>query len=533
MRALTFVLACLFLVIPCKAEIIIVDPNGSADFDNIQGAINYSWHGDTVIVRPGTYNENVFFNSRAITLTSTDPNDPNVVESTIINVSSGYSVTFDFAEGSNSILTGFTIRDGILCYDSSPTITKNIIKDCSIYGIEGQYGASPVILANTIKSNDNRGIFQCDGPIISNIISDNRGGIAYCDGMISYNIITNNSIASGSGAGLYDCDGTITNNTISNNSQTYDESSGLGGGGLSGCDGEIIDNTITSNDAGRNGGALFQCAGNISSNIIVSNLAAGSYGGYGGALGHCTGGTIRNNIIAGNRCGTYGGGLYYCGGSIHNNTIVGNVANDYGGALYDCCVSVQTSVQNNIIAFNEASSIGGIYGFCNNAYNTLWMNEGGNFGSRATAGTGDICVEPLFALDGYWSGDTWADGDYHLKSAAGRWDANSESWVQDDVNSLCIDAGDPNSDWTAELWPHGKRINMGAYGGTPQASMSVLTVGNRADLNNDDIVDLRDFACLAACWQTQEVLLREDLNRDGYVGIFDLKDFVDNWLWEQ
>ena len=71
--------------------------------------------------------------------------------------------------------------------------------------------------------------------------------------------------------------------------------------------------------------------------------------------------------------------------------------------------------------------------------------------------------------------DGWGiptNGDYHLKSQAGRWDVNSQSWVQDDVTSPCIDAGDQGSDWTAELRPHGECINMGAYGGTPQASMS-------------------------------------------------------------
>ncbi|MHC4213457.1 MAG: hypothetical protein ACYSWP_08815, partial [Planctomycetota bacterium] len=46
-------------------------------------------------------------------------------------------------------------------------------------------------------------------------------------------------------------------------------------------------------------------------------------------------------------------------------------------------------------------------------------------------------------------------------------------WVLDNVNSPCIDAGDPASDWTEELWPNGNRINMGAYGGTSQASMSL------------------------------------------------------------
>lgn len=47
-----------------------------------------------------------------------------------------------------------------------------------------------------------------------------------------------------------------------------------------------------------------------------------------------------------------------------------------------------------------------------------------------------------------------------------------QSWIQDDVTSPCIDAGDPNSDWSAELSHHGERINLGVYGGTSHASKS-------------------------------------------------------------
>jgi len=502
----------LLLAIPCKAETIIVDPNGSADFDNIQDAINYSSNGDTVIVRSGTYNENINFNGRAIRLTTEDPNDPNIVESTIITAASGYSVTFEFAEGSDSVLTGFTITGrGILCYDSSPTITENIIRDCDECGIYGQYNATPTISDNMIHSNNGRGIYSCNGLITNNIISENKGGIANCNGMISYNTISSNT-AYREGGALHECSGTIINNKVSNNIA-------LGG------------TDSTTGDA--HGGGLYQCNGTIINNTVCSNRAIGGYYGYGrgGGLYKCNG-TIINNTISGNRStGTntsFGGGLYDCGATISNNTVVGNKG-DRGGALYNC----NASVQNNIIAFNEAISVGGIYGFCDNSYNDLWMNQGGNWGGGATAGPGDIAVNPLFAVDGYWDGDTWVDSDYHLKSAASRWDPNSEAWVIDDSNSRCIDAGDPNSDWTGELWPHGKQINMGAYGGTLEASMSVLTVGNKADLNNDDNVNLQDFAYLADCWETEEVLLREDLNRDGYVDVNDLRTLVDNWLWEQ
>jgi len=140
-------------------------------------------------------------------------------------------------------------------------------------------------------------------------------------------------------------------------------------------------------------------------------------------------------------------------------------------------------------------------------------------------GEGNIDADPCFA-------DPF-NGDYHLQSEAGRWEPNIQSWVQDNVSSPCIDAGDPNSDWTAELWPHGKRINMGAYGGTPEASMSSESVGNIADLNNDDTVNLRDFAFIAGAYKTEGILLSEDLNRNNKINGTDLSIFINNWLWKQ
>jgi len=102
------------------------------------------------------------------------------------------------------------------------------------------------------------------------------------------------------------------------------------------------------------------------------------------------------------------------------------------------------------------------------------------------AGTGNIDIDPLFAAPSFRdlngtpddpNDDFWVEGNYHLQSLAGRWDPNSQSWILDDATSPCIDAGDPNSDWAGEIWPHGGRINMGAYGGTRQASMSLETEG--------------------------------------------------------
>ena len=132
--------------------------------------------------------------------------------------------------------------------------------------------------------------------------------------------------------------------------------------------------------------------------------------------------------------------------------------------------------------------------------------------------------------------DGWGiptNGDYHLKSQAGRWDAVGENWVIDGSTSLCIDTGDPASDWMAELWPHGKQINMGAFGGTPQASMSTSVVGNIADLNNSNKVDFDDARLLVDKWLKQQTLLPEDLDRNGSVNAKDFAAFARQWLWEQ
>lgn len=80
------------------------------------------------------------------------------------------------------------------------------------------------------------------------------------------------------------------------------------------------------------------------------------------------------------------------------------------------------------------------------------------------SGEGNIDADPFFADPD--------NGDYHLKSQAGRWDPASHSWVTDEVNSPCIDAGDPSTPLGSEPLNNGGVINMGAYGGTLEASKS-------------------------------------------------------------
>jgi hypothetical protein len=215
----------------------------------------------------------------------------------------------------------------------------------------------------------------------------------------------------------------------------------------------------------------------ISNNIVVDNLGNGISLTTGGDLG----GDLSTDIV--------------------NNTIV---SNDGAGIWHSEDVTSRFTAKNNILCRNERGIVaesdfdpnqdsGYVVSYNNVADNNNgdWVNYPDTYGNLATTnvhGTPadvamNISVDPYFASLGYWdengtpgdfNDDSWIDGDYHLMSQVGRWDPITETWVSDDVISPCVDAGNPTSAWRNELLPNGKRINMGAYGGTPEASMSLL-----------------------------------------------------------
>jgi len=318
--------------------------------------------------------------------------------------------------------------------------------------------------------------------------------------------------------------------------------------------------------------------GNQNGSVVTFDSGASVLDGFtitGGSASEAGGGitvtggspTIQSCIIRGNTARSNG---EWCGGGIlidaglpvirdtiiiNNSVLAGASGVRVGDTSFTMINSLVVSNSGRwAIHANEASitlinvtiAEHGFYGgvFLNNSQATvsnsiLWEESGpdieaesggsytitySNVEDGVLAGAGNISVDPRFA-DKY--------DDYHLKSKAGRWNPSNKTWVFDRATSPCVDAGNTSSDWTAELWPHGKRINMGAYGGTAQASMSKSDLGNVADLDNNDIVDFEDFACLADVWQIEKVLLPEDLDRNGCVNNADLQIFVDEWLWQQ
>ncbi len=135
-------------------------------FKRIQKGIDAASDGDTVNVAWGIYVENIRFNGKNVVLTSTNPADPDIVATTIIDGNqAGPVVTFSGSENETCVLSGFTIRNG---------------KAQSGGGI---YGGSTSPTHATIKSNT----------IAGNTADREGGGLYYCDGRSYDNTITGNS----------------------------------------------------------------------------------------------------------------------------------------------------------------------------------------------------------------------------------------------------------------------------------------------------------------------------------------------------
>lgn len=244
------------------------------DFATIQGAINASVDGDTIVVRPGTYVENIDIN-RDITVES--ELGPTV---TIIDGNQSGSVVVIIGNpGTSVVLDGFTITNGtgtdldpdpflndhfgggIVCIDSFPTMSNNIIAENIAWDPAGYgygYGggiyceASPAVITDNIIRHNVAGdiaagsfgygggiycVGSSDITIHGNTVSENLSGddgagIAcwYTDGEMINNIVVGNiSSTCAGGIDIWGSDPVLTNNTVAHNLAT---GTGAQGGGL-------------------------------------------------------------------------------------------------------------------------------------------------------------------------------------------------------------------------------------------------------------------------------------------------------------
>ncbi|MBC8193870.1 MAG: T9SS type A sorting domain-containing protein [Candidatus Marinimicrobia bacterium] len=281
--------------------------NVPEDFATIQAAIDTSINGDTVLVQPGTYVENINFNGKNIIVGSLTflNGDTAFISQTIIsgdtsNWEDGTVVRFENGEDSTAILDGFTISNGrsyanystggggIYCGNSSPTITN-----MTITGNEAHYGGG-IYCAN---ANPN----------------------------LSYLTITGNTVwgsgevgAGAEGGGIY-C--TESSPVIANVTITANESNGLGGGISCWLSNPILVNvTIAGNFAGGGGGIFLDSSSPILSSVTISNNTAETQGG--GLMCMVSNPSLSSVTITGNSAGEAGGGFFRMGGD--SNTVILN-----------------------------------------------------------------------------------------------------------------------------------------------------------------------------------------------------------------
>lgn len=222
--------------------------------------------------------------------------------------------------------------------------------------------------------------------------------------------------------------------------------------------------TFKENSATDDGGAIFNNS-SLSGRVSMTNcIFSGNSAQYGGAIrnGRTTGGGMIREFISSITTDYSPSAVF-----LLNCTLSENFAREGGGSIssdiqYRYIIDEQTGLDNGTKLVNcilWGNKPNEIQETMSESVVVLYSDVQGGF-----SGQGNIDVDPLFA-------DPDND-DYHLKSQVGRWDSAGQCWVIDQVSSPCIDRGDPTTPVGLERFPNGEAINMGAYGGTPQASLS-------------------------------------------------------------
>ena len=372
-------------------------------FPTIQAAINAAVNGDTVLVDPGTYVENIDFKGKLITVQSAK--GPSVT--TIDGGNVAPVVNFSTSETAAAVLQGFTIQHG---------------NATGTYGYEGAgvhiSGASPTVEGNVITANV--------------------------------------SCASGTGIGISSASPVIRDNTITGNSK-QSGCSGQGGGGIDvggAGSAQIIHNTITNNSSDFGGGIdLFAAGTPTLLNNTISNNTAGIQGGGIYAVNQSDA-MIVQNLITGNTSAQSGGAVYISppsgtrGAFLVNNTFANNVGSD--SSLWLGGFDSQVQLSNNIVSANN--SLPAV--LCDTTYSTtppvLDHNDLFNAGGPAVQGScgsvigssGNISADPKFV----------SSTDFHLQATSPAVDAGNNA-----APSL------PATDFDGFPRINGTVVDLGAY----------------------------------------------------------------------
>jgi hypothetical protein len=255
------------------------------DYRTIQEAIDSAAPGDTVLVAPGRYQENIRFRGKGIVVASEYlvKRDPALIQRTIIDGShpahadTASVVLFVEQEDTSAMLLGFTITGG------KGTVWTDA-RDKTLYREGGGVLcelSSPIIEHNIIEANE-----AID--VRPGLLSAGGGGIrcGYAEPIIRHNVIRGNRGHYGAGVVLFHSAATVRNNLIVRNQG----GTGFGGSGIWAV-----------------GRLSYRLSNAIEQNTIVGNVASlpdttpGQMAGKGGGLTLYAPVVMRNNVVWGNR----------------------------------------------------------------------------------------------------------------------------------------------------------------------------------------------------------------------------------------
>jgi hypothetical protein len=461
-------------------------------FATIQKALDWVQDGDVVLVAAGTYrgpgNRDLDFHGKAITLTSDCGPEECIIDCQSTKYDQHRGFYFHSGEDERSIVAGITVTNGnatkgggIYCNSASPTIMDCRIVNNTAYVSDGDACGG--------------GIYHYGGhlTLINCEVSGNLARVTGC---------RDSCVCAGVGGGI--CSGTLTAygcRIVNNRAQgdglvleRYAYTGESAGGGIHVWGGAEIRNCVIANNKTVMTLGYYWPWPFEPEPFYGASLGAGVAVAPGGDL------NINNCTITGNDTDPTNRGCLGSGGGI--------------GEWPYYTPPPTISVRNSIIHGNLATSQ-----ICGSSYVRYSDVEAG------WPGEGNIDTDPCFADP--------CKGDYHLKSQAGRWDPNSSSWTIDDVTSPCIAAGNPGEEPND---PTNIRIEMGAYGGTAEASKTPEGKGLLSDLNNDNIVNLVDYAAMLGWRIPTDADPNDmtgqpgDLNRDGKYDFRDFQKMADEWL---